>query len=103
MEEEKKGYLILTRNKDESIIIGDEIEILMMGINGTNVGQARLGIKASKQIQVHRKEIWERIKRQENAGAHNCVEYADYKIGKSGMRIAQCDMCGRRWGIPDNE
>lgn len=102
MEEQKKGYLILSRRTHQSIMINDEIEILVIGINNRDIGQVRLGVMAPPNIEVHRKEIWEKIQRQKNAGAHNCIDYAEYRIGKSGMRIASCDMCGRRWGIPDD-
>jgi len=50
--------LILTRKINESIFIGDDIKIIILGIKGN---QARLGIEASKDIPVHREEIYERI------------------------------------------
>lgn len=48
--------LILTRKLNESIIIGDNIEITITAIEGD---QVKLGIKAPKQIDVHRKEIYD--------------------------------------------
>ena len=55
--------LVLTRCKDESIMIGDDIEIMIVDICGRKV---RLGIKAKKEIPVHRKEVYEAIQK-ENA------------------------------------
>ena len=51
--------LVLSRNRDQSIIIGDNIEIVVVDIRGDKV---RLGIKAPAEIPVHRKEVYEAIK-----------------------------------------
>jgi len=51
--------LILTRRAGESIMVGDEVTITVLGINGN---QIRIGIDAPRQITVHRKEVYERIK-----------------------------------------
>ncbi len=56
--------LILTRRVGEVIMIGDDVEIVVLGIRGN---QARIGINAPKDIPVHREEIYERIQR-EKAG-----------------------------------
>ena len=56
--------LVLSRQKDESIIIGDDIEITVVDVRGDKV---RLGIAAPKDISVHRKEVYEAIQR-EKAG-----------------------------------
>lgn len=50
--------LILSRKKDESIIIGDDIEITIIGIEDDKV---KLGINAPKNIDIHRKEIYLQI------------------------------------------
>ena len=50
--------LALTRKKGESIMIGDNIEVVVLGITGE---QTRLGIIAPKNIPVHRKEVYEQI------------------------------------------
>ena len=50
--------LIVTRKYDEVINIGDEIEVKVLGIKE---GQVRLGVKAPKDIPVHREEIYKRI------------------------------------------
>lgn len=51
--------LILTRRISESIIIGDDVKISVLGVKGN---QVRLGIEAPKDLSVHREEIYERIK-----------------------------------------
>lgn len=50
--------LVLSRQKDESIMIGDDIEIAIVSVKGDKV---RLGIRAPVAISVHRKEIYEAI------------------------------------------
>ena len=52
--------LVLSRRKDESIMIGDDVEITIVDIHGDRV---RLGITAPKTIPVHRREIYEAIQR----------------------------------------
>ena len=51
--------LILTRKDNESLFIGDEIEITVLGVKGN---QVRIGIDAPKDIDVHRDEVYRRIK-----------------------------------------
>lgn len=57
--------LVLARRLNESIIIGDDIEIVVIDIKGD---QVKLGIKAPRKITVHRKEVYQEIK-QENIAA----------------------------------
>ncbi len=54
--------LVLSRYKDESIMIGEEIEVTVVDVRGNKV---RLGITAPRSIPVHRKEVYEAIHRQE--------------------------------------
>ena len=56
--------LILTRAKDEIIKIGDDIEVMVVEIRG---GRASLGIIAPAHVPVHRREIYEPIKREKAA------------------------------------
>jgi carbon storage regulator len=53
--------LVLSRQKDESIVIGDNVEITIVDVRGDKV---RLGINAPREISVHRKEIYNAIQRE---------------------------------------
>ncbi|MEI6512968.1 MAG: carbon storage regulator CsrA [bacterium] len=50
--------LVLTRKVHQSIMIGDEVEVVVLEVRGE---QVRLGIRAPKTVTVHRKEIYEQI------------------------------------------
>ena len=58
--------LILTRKKDESLRIGDDIVITVVSVGG---GHVRLGIDAPRELSVHRSEIYEKIANDEAAKA----------------------------------
>lgn len=57
--------LILTRRIGETIIIRDDIEVVVLGVRGN---QVRLGITAPRAIPVHREEIHKRIQSEKNGG-----------------------------------
>ncbi len=59
--------LVLSRQRDETIMIGDDIEITVVDIRGEKV---RLGINAPPHVPVHRKEVYEAIKREKQAQSH---------------------------------
>ena len=54
--------LVLSRKKNESIVINDDITIVVVEIRGDKV---RLGVEAPKEVPVHRREVYDAIKRNE--------------------------------------
>lgn len=60
--------LILTRRIGETVNIGDEVQVTVLGIKGN---QVRLGVNAPRGIPVHREEIYERIKRERESALKN--------------------------------
>jgi carbon storage regulator len=57
--------LILTRRVGESVVIGEDVTVTVLGVKGN---QVRIGINAPKTVAVHREEIFERIKSGRGAG-----------------------------------
>lgn len=55
------GYLILTRNTTQSLMIGDDVKITILGIYH---GQVRIGIDAPKDIKIWREELYEKIQQE---------------------------------------
>ncbi len=63
------GMLILTRKPSETLVVGDDIKITILGVKGT---QVRIGIEAPKDVGVHRQEIYNAIQEEiKNATASN--------------------------------
>lgn len=56
--------LILTRRVGETVMIGNDVTVTVLGVKGN---QVRVGVNAPKEVAVHREEIYERIKREEEA------------------------------------
>ena len=81
--------LVLSRQRDETIMIGDDIEITVVDIRGDKV---RLGITAPSSVPVHRKEVYEAIKR-ENREARNQVNMDD--LSKANEKLRKPDRNGQ--------
>lgn len=68
--------LILTRRINETLNIGDDVQVTVLGIKGN---QVRIGINAPRDVPVHREEIYQRIKREERGeNANESPEGDDY-------------------------
>ncbi len=57
--------LILTRRVGETVMIGNDVTVTVLGVKGN---QVRIGVNAPRDVAVHREEIFERIKREERDG-----------------------------------
>ena len=57
--------LILTRRVGETLMIGDEVTVTVLGVRGN---QVRIGVNAPKDVTVHREEIYERIQKEKTDG-----------------------------------
>jgi len=74
--------LVLSRQRDETIMIGDDVEITIVDIRGDKV---RLGINAPRHIQVHRKEVYDAIKRENEQAANLSPHDVSEVIGTDAL------------------
>jgi carbon storage regulator len=79
-QKKESKMLVLSRQRDESIMIGDEVEVTIVDVRGDKV---RLGINAPRRIAVHRKEIYEAIQR-EKAQKKQAEDKAEEPKGEGG-------------------
>src|SRR4051795_7895108 len=93
--QEGASMLVLSRQRDETIMIGDDIEVTVVDIRGDKV---RLGINAPKEISVHRKEVYDAIRRENRAAAQ--VKPED--LSGLGGKIGSGGASGNGGGAPTN-
>ena len=76
--------LVLSRKKNESIVINDDIQIVVVEIRGDKV---RLGVEAPREVPVHRREVYDAIKNAVGGGDHGSVtsESKDHPAGESAV------------------
>ena len=80
--------LVLSRQRDETIMIGDDIEVTVVDIRGDKV---RLGINAPREISVHRKEVYDAIRRENRAAAQVKPEDVSGVAGKTAPKAPEKD------------
>jgi len=82
--------LVLSRQRDERIVIGDDVEVVVVDIRGDKV---RLGIVAPNTVSVHRKEIYEAIRRENQDASGLRADVSRFNSGTPGSdavrRLAQ--------------
>ena len=62
--------LILTRRVGETLMVGDEVTVTVLGVKGN---QVRIGVNAPKEVAVHREEIYQRIQKEKEGGPSSGV------------------------------
>ena len=87
--------LVLSRQRDETIMIGDDIELTIVDIRGDKV---RIGIKAPSRIAVHRKEVYEaiRLENEQAARLSECeITALTTSINTSGKKSSEIPAAAR--------
>lgn len=91
--------LILTRRVGESLMVGDEVTLTVLGVKGN---QVRIGVNAPKEIPVHREEIYRRIQHEKLGGQPNCGTNYPNKHGNCcGYDEYQPKCCGNHYRHDD--
>jgi len=85
---EKGGFpmLVLSRKKNESIVINDDITIVVVEIRGDKV---RLGVEAPKEVPVHRREVFDAIRRNEAASGGRGKEETETDVAGTDGKSAE--------------
>ncbi len=73
--------LVLSRKKNESIVINNDITIVVVEIRGDKV---RLGVEAPKEVPVHRREVYDTIRRNEQSAEHGAEGASNPDASESG-------------------
>jgi carbon storage regulator len=74
--------LILTRRVGETVVIGNDVDVTVLGVKGN---QVRLGVKAPREVSVHREEIFKRIKDEKHESRKNgSAAASSARSGRSG-------------------
>lgn len=67
--------LILTRRVGETLMVGDDVTVTVLGVKGN---QVRIGVNTPKEVAVHREEIYQRIQREKDGGGEAEDSYGNY-------------------------
>ena len=77
-----RNMLILTRRVGESVVIGEDVTVTVLGVKGN---QVRIGINAPKTVSVHREEIFERIKNGRPVGEGNAPAEGETSVPRESL------------------
>ena len=78
--------LILTRRIGETLMIGAEVTVTVLGVKGN---QVRIGVNAPREVPVHREEIFERIRREESATSPDAGADSEFEAERARPAIAR--------------
>jgi carbon storage regulator len=70
----EETMLILTRRVGETVVIGDEVQVTVLGVKGN---QVRLGVNAPRDVSVHRQEIYDRIRKEQGGNGADAETRTD--------------------------
>ena len=85
--------LILTRRVGETLMVGDDVTVTVLGVKGN---QVRLGVNAPREVAVHREEIYERIKAEKQAMSNRRLRLIDRRQSNAIPDVAFTDSSGTK-------